>query len=127
MSDVTTSDSESCSHWREGDSDDCLLCGDDLGPTTMNDVTTTEPSVGTRRQIAESIARRGLPFSAFKDKADYEQTKLWIINAIDTALKDQMEKDAELAEKCHEQPCICHTCLIHAEAGMAIRREIRKE
>lgn len=29
---------DSCSHWREGDSDNCVWCGDDLGPTTEADV-----------------------------------------------------------------------------------------
>lgn len=29
---------DSCSHWREGDSDHCVWCGDDLGPTTKADV-----------------------------------------------------------------------------------------
>lgn len=31
-------DHDSCSHWREGDSDNCVWCGDDLGPTTIEDV-----------------------------------------------------------------------------------------
>lgn len=29
---------DSCSHWREGDTDNCVWCGDDLGPTTEADV-----------------------------------------------------------------------------------------
>jgi len=29
---------DSCSHWREGDSDNCVWCGDNLGPTTEADV-----------------------------------------------------------------------------------------
>jgi hypothetical protein len=32
--------SDNCSHWREGDSDNCLLCGEDLGPTSLSDVAT---------------------------------------------------------------------------------------
>lgn len=35
--------SDSCSHWREGDSDHCVWCGDDLGPTTEADVAAAAP------------------------------------------------------------------------------------
>lgn len=35
---VEQSEHDSCSHWREGDSDNCVWCGDDLGPTTEMDV-----------------------------------------------------------------------------------------
>lgn len=90
-------------------------------------MTTTEPSVETRRQIAESIARRGVPYSWLNNEDEYKAALNWFANEIEAALKDRMEKDAELAEKCHEQPCVCQTCLIHAEAGATIRRAIRKE
>jgi len=32
---------DSCPHWREGDTDVCPLCGDDLGPTSEADVAPT--------------------------------------------------------------------------------------
>lgn len=34
---------DSCSHWREGDSDNCVWCGDDLGPTTEADIAPAQP------------------------------------------------------------------------------------
>lgn len=53
---VEQSEHDSCSHWREGDSDNCLLCGDDLGQTTEADVSGPAASSSTSaRAAAEEI------------------------------------------------------------------------
>ena len=44
---------DSCSHWREGDSDNCVWCGDNLGPTTEADVAAPATPVA---QPADSTA-----------------------------------------------------------------------
>ena len=80
----------------------------------------TEPSVEMLKQIAEDLMAPAIGKVA---------PMVWreMVADIEAALKERMEKDAEIAEKCHEQPCICQTCLIHAEAAAAIRRAIRNE
>lgn len=86
-----------------------------------------EPTV---EEIAEQVATRGLPFSAFRNEQEWKETKAFVSKEIVSALRARdetvREECAAIAEACHPQPCICTTCLIHAEAGAAIRRTIRK-
>lgn len=50
---VQPNDNESCSHWREGDSDHCVWCGDDLGPTTEADVATPLQPTGEQEKCSK--------------------------------------------------------------------------
>ena len=60
----------------------------------MNSETEKSP-----REIAESIAVRGLPFSAFINSVEYRNARVWIANAIDEALLDERERAARIADK----------------------------
>lgn len=43
-------------------------------------------------EIAESIARRGLPFSAFRNEAEYKQTLVWLSAEFEKALRGRDER-----------------------------------
>ena len=58
--------------------------------------TETEKTV---REISEDIARRGLPFSAFRNEAEWKQTLVWLRNEINKALRDRDERAAKIAER----------------------------
>jgi hypothetical protein len=64
----------------------------------VSDVTTTEPSVETRRQIAESIARRGVPYSWLNNEDEYRAALNWFANEIEAALKERDERAVKIAE-----------------------------
>lgn len=56
--------------------------------------------------------------------AGYELERRKLLSAaVEKALRDERERAAKIAEKSHQQPCICTTCLIHAEIAAAIRKE----
>ena len=60
---------------------------------------TTETEVEkSPREVAESIAVRGLPFSAFINSVEYRNARHWIANAVDKALRDERERCAKIAE-----------------------------
>lgn len=50
------------------------------------------------REIAESIAVRGLPFSAFINSVEYGNAQYCIACVVDEALRDERERCAKIAE-----------------------------
>lgn len=52
----------------------------------------------TLEEIAESVIRRGLPYSVFTDPQDYEYTKTWLVNEVLSCLRNERERCAKLAE-----------------------------
>ena len=58
---------------------------------------TTEPEKSPR-EIADSIAVRGLPFSAFINSVQYRNAQAWIAKAIAEALRNERERCARIAQ-----------------------------
>lgn len=56
---------------------------------------------------------------------EYAATRRALIAALIAYGDEQLERAAQIAEQSHPQPCICTTCLIHAEAAAAIRRALK--
>ena len=54
-------------------------------------------------QTAESIATRGLPFSAFRNEQEWKDTKAWIANEVLSALRNERERGAKIAETSFEE------------------------
>lgn len=80
----------------------------------------TEIPVETLEQIAESIAVRSLPYSAFKDGEDYTQAKAILIAAVLSALRNERERAAKVAETAFAEFHTGHN------AGKWIARAIRE-
>lgn len=52
--------------------------------------------MSTTREAAESIARRSLPFSAFRNESEWKDTIAFLTNAIDKALQAERERAAKI-------------------------------
>lgn len=61
-------------------------------------MTTPSPDrqVETLEEIAQGIAVRGLPFSAFKDSEDFKRTREWLQREILSALRRERERCAKI-------------------------------
>ena len=75
------------------------------------------------REIAESIARRALPFSAFRNESEWDATLVFLANKINDALLAERERCAGIAESddfTHSSGYRCHR-------GQFIAAKIRQE
>lgn len=59
--------------------------------------------MSTTREVSDSIARRSLPFSAFKNEAEWRETATFLTDAIDEALQAERERCALILEKKRDQ------------------------
>lgn len=87
-------ETDSCSHWREGDSDNCVWCGVDLGPTTEADVAATTPPSTLAKAAADEIVPDCLSRTCFI--RDCHRNHCW---GCDDA-REERERVATIIERC---------------------------
>lgn len=79
----------------------------------------------TPREVAESIARRGVPFSWLNNEDEYKSVLNWFADEIEAALNAERERCAKTAETKAGARCMRHQQSGRGVCGYEIANLIR--
>jgi hypothetical protein len=71
-----------CSHWRQDDTDDCVLCGTDLGPIDEREVNSHADQTETQENRETDLLRGSIP--RMRSFTNPNRLRKWTLHAMRT-------------------------------------------